>query len=410
MISQFNLSQFIRDVTGRQQSLFAEDIESHREHLRTGIDGTRVLAIGAAGTIGSAFVKSLLPFRPVKVVVVDSNENGLAELVRDCRSTHGLPIPDDFITYPVSFADPVFDKILAGHGPFDIVANFAAHKHVRSEKDRYSIEAMLENNVFRARDLLERLVDQRPKHFFCVSTDKAANPVNVMGASKKIMEDLIIAYSDRLPVRTARFANVAFSNGSLLQGFLERLMKGQPLSAPRDVQRYFVSPEESGEICMLACMLGRSGDLFYPKLDAGKDMRRFSDIGEALLERLGLEPVRFESEESARAFAVERMSRSGGDCKRKYPIYFFDSNTTGEKPYEEFVGAGEVPDLERFRALGVIRPVGGKSIAQLEAMIGSVRRYMDDPEATKAGVVARMGHYLGDFAHVETGRNLDQRM
>ncbi|MDO4636152.1 MAG: polysaccharide biosynthesis protein [Lautropia sp.] len=406
MIGQLNLNAFIGEVTGRGHSMFLPDIEANRQVLRERIKGSRVLAIGSAGTIGASFVKALLPFEPAKVVVVDTSENGLTELVRDLRSTDGLPLPPELITYPVSFADPVFGRLFGAHGPFDIVANFAAHKHVRSEKDIFSIEAMLENNVFRARDLLERLTHTPPRHFFCVSTDKAANPVNIMGASKKIMEDLIMAYRDLLPVTTARFANVAFSNGSLPQGFLERLMKGQPLSAPLDVRRYFVSPEESGQICMLACMLGRSGDIFFPRLSEDVDVRRFSDIACDLLKTLGLEAEQHDSEASARRAAAAFRP---GD--RKYPVYFFTSDTTGEKPVEEFVAEGEVADFDEFAALGVIHTRPGRTRQEIEGLITQVRGYLAaGGEVTKEGVVQRLDKYLGGFAHQETGKNLDHRM
>lgn len=408
MFGQFNLDEFIAGITGRRESLLQADLDAHRDTLARRIEGRSVLAIGAAGTIGAAFVKALLPFRPERVVVVDINENGLTELVRDCRSTWKLPVPDTFITYPVRFDDPVFARILAAHGPFDIVANFAAHKHVRSEKDLFSVEAMLENNVFRARDLLAQLATTPPEHFFCVSTDKAANPVNVMGASKKMMEDLIMAWRYRLPVTTARFANVAFSNGSLLQGFLERLLRGQPLSAPSDVRRYFVSPTESGQICMLACLLGEPGEILFPKLDSASDTRTFAEIGSNLLRTLGLEPVECATEEEARQRATQRKA---GD--REYPVYYFSSDTTGEKPEEEFVAEGEEADLERFSALGVIRAPGerpGRSAADLDRTIASLRTYLASPDADKAGIVERLSGYLGNFRHVETGRNLDQRM
>lgn len=408
MYGQFNLDHFISSITGRQDSLFLTDIDAHRDQLAERISGRNVLAIGAAGTIGASFVRALLPFRPAKVVVVDTNENGLTELIRDCRSTWQLPMPETFITYPVNFSDPVFARLMAAHGPFDIVANFAAHKHVRSEKDLFSVEAMLENNVFRARDLLTRLAEAPPQRFFCVSTDKAANPVNIMGASKKMMEDLIMAWRDRLPVTTARFANVAFSNGSLLQGFLERLMRGQPLSAPSDVRRYFVSPRESGQICMLACLLGQPGEILFPKLSSKTDTRTFSDIGSALLAALGLEPQLCASEEEARQRAAQRKPDD-----RRYPVYYFRSDTTGEKDEEEFVADGEAADYARFSALGVIqaptdRPDRGRE--DLNQTIDTLRQYLASPDASKEGIVERLSTYLGNFRHVETGRNLDQRM
>jgi len=255
----FNVERFIAEkITGRNQSLLAQDFQAHRQSLKEKIQGRSILVVGGAGTIGASYLKSLLPFKPAKLVVVDINENGLTELVRDCRSRNELQLPAEFKSYPVNFGDRVFEKIFKKEGPFQIVANFAAHKHVRSEKDVYSIEAMIENNVIRAKRFLDRLLASPPEHFFCVSTDKAANPVNIMGASKKLMEEVILAYAGEMKITTARFANVAFSNGSLLAGFIERLMKQQPLSCPADVKRYFVSPVESGELCLMACILGKS--------------------------------------------------------------------------------------------------------------------------------------------------------
>lgn len=254
----FDLNHFIgKYVTKRPQSMFLKDIEDNREQLIRKIEGKTVLVIGGAGSIGSSFIKAILPFHPASLVVVDTNENALAELTRDLRSTKGMYVPEDYVPYPMDFASPVFEKMFRKRGGFNIVGNFSAHKHVRSEKDIYSVEALLQNNVLHAKLLLDLLAEYLPEEYFCVSTDKAANPVNIMGASKRIMEDVIFAYSDKFPVKTARFANVAFSNGSLPAGFIARLQKLQPISAPSDVKRYFVSPEESGQICMLACMLVR---------------------------------------------------------------------------------------------------------------------------------------------------------
>ncbi|MDE5572102.1 MAG: polysaccharide biosynthesis protein, partial [Prevotella sp.] len=263
----FNLSKFIGDyVTGRPVSMFEADILANVEILTREIKGKKVCVVGGAGSIGSSFIKAVLRFEPASVVVVDLNENGLAELVRDVRSTEGLYVPDEFRCYTLNFADPIFERIFREEKGFDIVANFSAHKHVRSEKDRYSVQALIENNDIKAKKLMDLLTVHPPKHFFCVSTDKAANPVNIMGASKRIMEDLVMAYNTHFKVTTARFANVAFSNGSLPDGWIHRLQKKQPLAAPPDVKRYFVSPEESGQICMLACILGKGGEVFFPKL------------------------------------------------------------------------------------------------------------------------------------------------
>ncbi|MEY3052898.1 MAG: hypothetical protein RLY31_2683 [Bacteroidota bacterium] len=400
----FDLEAFIaRHVTGRQESMFAADMAAASAQLSDAVRDRSVLVIGGAGSIGSSFIKALLPFRPDRLVVVDTNENGLTELTRDLRSTEGLPMPPVYRTYPMDFGDPVFRKLWRWQGPFDIVANFAAHKHVRSEKDRYSIEAMLGNNVFKAGRLLEELAQRPPAHFFCVSTDKAANPVNVMGASKKLMEELIRSYADRLPITTARFANVAFSNGSLPAGFLERLMKRQPLSAPADVLRYFVSPRESGQICLLACLAGRSGEIFFPRLAQG-EMKTFASIATALLETLGLEPWPCASEEEARR-RMQEAPRNG-----KWPVYFFNSDTSGEKPYEEFFTAEETVDLDRFRALGVIRASPPLPSAVLQAALGRLEGLFEESDLDKAAIIGALSEVVPGFRHLETGRSLDNRM
>ena len=298
-----DLEKFVKEnVTGRPESLFAPDIEANADTLRAAIAGKSVMVIGGAGSIGSSFIKALLPFNPSKLVVVDLNENGLAELTRDLRSSAFLRVPEVFLTYTLDFADPIFEDIMRDHGGFDIVANFSAHKHVRSEKDKYSVEALLKNNVIKARNLMELLRSYPPRHFFCVSTDKASNPVNIMGASKRIMEDLIMAYRPYFKVTTARFANVAFSNGSLPAGFFDRMMKRQPLAAPSDVRRYFVSMEESGQICMLACILGNNGEVFFPRLGKEK-LKTFSSICDRFIEAMGYEKYQCSSDDEARRYA-----------------------------------------------------------------------------------------------------------
>jgi len=402
----FDLDRFIREkVTRRQESLLAADLLQHDGELRVRLTGRNVLVIGGAGSIGAAYIKAVLRFPVASLTVVDLNENGLTELVRDLRSTAGLRLPERLLTYPVSFGDPVFAKLFRRLGPFEVVANFAAHKHVRSEKDVFSIEAMLENNVFRARRLLELLAAHKPERFFCVSTDKAANPVNIMGASKKLMEEVILAFADRVPVATARFANVAFSNGSLPLGFLERLNRRQPWSCPRGIKRFFVSPQEAGEICLMASILGASGEIFFPKLDETRDMIPFVDVALGLLDALGLEPDVCASEDEARQKAAALNGAS-----RKYPVFFFDSDTSGEKPTEEFVAHGEETDLERFAGLGVICNARRRDLADVDAIIERLRGCFASETVTKADVVGVLHGYLPTFAHIEKGKQLDQRM
>jgi len=285
------------------------------------------------------------------------------------------------------------------------VANFAAHKHVRSEKDELSIEAMIFNNVIKAKELLDKLMKAPPAHFFCVSTDKAANPVNVMGASKKIMEDVIMAYAGRIHITTARFANVAFSNGSLPFGFMERLARKQPLSAPKDIKRFFVTPEESGEICLMACLLGESGDIFFPKLDAEKDMHTFTFIGDELLKALDLSPEYCVTEEEARQKAAAMNGTPKG-----YPVYYFDSDTSGEKPYEEFFTDAEELDLQKFRQLGIIKNSIKRDVGEIETVIGKLTKLFEGDMINKQDVVNVLNEYLPGFNHIEKGKSLDQKM
>lgn len=400
-----NLEKFIADrVVMRSQSMFEPDIVNNRNSLMDRIKDKRVLVIGGAGSIGSSFVKALLPFRPASLVIVDYNENALAELTRDLRSTKGMYVPDDYTTYPMDFASPVFEKMFRNRGGFDIVGNFSAHKHVRSEKDIYSVEALLQNNVLHAKILLDLLTEYPPEEYFCVSTDKAANPVNIMGASKRIMEDVIFSYSDKFPVKTARFANVAFSNGSLPAGFLARIQKLQPLSAPSDVRRYFVSPEESGQICLLAAMLGENRAIFFPKL-AEAQMMTFDGIARSLLKENGYEVLECNSDAEAIDKAEELKNGS-----KQYPVHFSISDTSGEKPFEEFVTETETADYDRFSSLGVIT---GKEIpdkSKVEKLFVDLIAAFAKEETTKEEVVAILKVYLPNFEHIETGKSLDSKM
>ena len=401
----FNVAHFIsRNITDRQTSMFLPDIEANRADLQRRVEGRKVLVIGGAGTIGSSFIRAVLPFCPSQLFVVDISENGLTELTRDLRSTYRMYVPEDYKTYPLNFADPIFEKIFRQNNGFDIVANFSAHKHVRSEKDRWSVQGLLENNVLKARKLLDLLTEIPPEHFFCVSTDKAANPVNIMGASKRVMEDMIMAYSDIFKVTTARFANVAFSNGSLLAGFIERMMKHQPLSSPNDVKRYFVSPEESGQICMLACLLGNTREIFFPKLGE-EQMMTFSSIADKFLQTLGYEVKYCASEEEARKFAAEMPVNS-----KEYPVYYFKSDTTGEKGYEEFYVPGEHLDLERFQSLGVIDSVIPRPKDELDSFLKDLYLILQKETTTKEEIVSVLKSYLPNFNHEEKGKNLDQKM
>ena len=400
-----NLNQFIADhVIHRQQSMFKVDIEANKAELQKEIERKSVCVIGGAGSIGSSFIRAILPFKPSKLIVVDLNENGLAELTRDLRSTEGMFVPEEYRAYTLNFADPIFERIFREEKGFDIVANFSAHKHVRSEKDKYSVQALIENNDIKAKKLLDLLAVYPPKHFFCVSTDKAANPVNIMGASKRIMEDMIMAYTTKFKVTTARFANVAFSNGSLPDGWIHRTMKKQPLAAPNDVRRYFVSPEESGQICMLACILGRNGEIFFPKLGEHQ-MLTFSAICDKFVETIGCKKVECANDNEAKHFATQMPFNSN-----EYPVVYFGSDTTGEKAYEEFYVPGEKLNMERFHSLGVIEEVAKRPMDEIDTFYAEIESVFAKPDFTKAEVVDAIKRFIPNFEHEEKDKNLDQKM
>lgn len=400
-----DIKKFIaNNVTMRQQSMFLADIEANMQQLSIKIKNKSVLVIGGAGSIGSSFIKAILPFKPAALVVVDINENALAELTRDLRSTKGMFIPEEYIPYPMNFASSTFKKMFVHHGGFDIVANFSAHKHVRTEKDIFSIEALLQNNVINAKKLLELLKKFPPEEYFCVSTDKAANPVNIMGASKRIMEDVIFAYSKYFPVKTARFANVAFSNGSLPAGFLKRISKLQPLSAPLDVRRYFVSPEESGQICMLSCMLGKNREIFFPKLE-DVQMITFDKIGTTLLKESGYVALECSSDQEAIDKAEELRNGSN-----RYPVYYSKSNTSGEKEFEEFFTDNETIDMKRMISLGIVINKDIPNMELIDVLFSKLEAAFDDIDVSKEDIVNIIKDYLPNFNHIEKGKSLDSKM
>ena len=401
----FNLKQFIEDhVVCRSTSMFVADIEANKKELQTEIEGKSVCVIGGAGSIGSSFIRAILHFKPSKLIVIDLNENGLVELTRDLRSTYDMYVPIEYRTYTLNFADPIFERIFREEKGFDIVANFSAHKHVRSEKDRYSIQALIENNDIKAKKFLDLLTEYPPKHFFCVSTDKAANPVNIMGASKRIMEDMIMAYTSKFKVTTARFANVAFSNGSLPDGWIQRVMKKQPLAAPNDVKRYFVSPEESGQICLLACILGKNGEIFFPKLGE-KQMLTFASICDEYVNTIGCEKKEFTADDEAKKFADEMIF---GNIS--YPVVYFKSDTTGEKAYEEFYVPGEKINMERFISLGVIEEIKKRPMNEINTFFDDLEMIFSKSDFTKEEIVEVIKSFIPTFKHEEKGRNLDQKM
>lgn len=408
----FNLEFFINEyVTKRPDSMFESDVEENSVALRDAIENKSVLVIGGAGSIGSSFIRAILPFKPTELVVVDTNENALTELTRSLRSSYLLSscIPYTFRPYPMDYSSITFKRMFSHHKRsngshgFDIVANFSAHKHVRSEKDIYSVEALIRNNVISAKSLLDLLEANPPETYFCVSTDKAANPVNIMGASKRIMEDLIFSYSNSFPVKTARFANVAFSNGSLPLGFLERINQHQPLSAPSDVKRYFVSPAESGQICMLSAVLGANRAIFFPKL-AEAQMTTFDRIAEDLLTSYGYEIAYCSSDDEA----IEKSKNWTEE--KPYPVHFSRSDTSGEKAFEEFYIPGETVDMERFDSLGVIMDKAIPDRNGVIELINTLDSTFESGNCTKADIVKIMSDYLPNFEHIETGKSLDGKM
>ena len=399
-----NISKFIKQyVTKRDKSFFDNDLINNKERLTKEIRGKSILVIGGAGTIGSSFIKAALNYSPSELIVVDNNENGLTELTRTLRSDSTIIVPENYLTYPMSFNSNVFYKMLKKHGKFDIVANFAAHKHVRSEKDSFSIEAMIRNNVLDAKRLLDYLKQNKPAHFFCVSTDKAANPVNVMGGSKKLMENVIMSYSKDLKITTARFANVAFSNGSLLYGYIERLLQRQPISCPSDVKRFFVSPEESGEICLITCILGNSGDIYFPKLNEDQ-LVNFKEITEDFFKYLGKEIKICNNEYEAKEYALIITDNS------PYPIYFFKTDTSGEKLYEEFYTSKDQIDLKKFNSIGIIKNSIKPSFSDVDLIIQEIENLFKRDDYEKEDIIKVMNRLLPDFNHIETGKTLDQKM
>ena len=399
-----NISKFIKKyVTKRENSFFKNDLINNKEKLTKEIKGKSILVIGGAGTIGSSYIKAALRYYPSELIVVDTNENGLTELTRTLRSDSNIMVPESYLTYPMSFNSEVFYKMAKSHGAFDIVANFAAHKHVRSEKDSFSIEAMIKNNVLDAKRLLDYLKRNKPSHFFCVSTDKAANPVNVMGGSKKMMENVIMSYSKDLKITTARFANVAFSNGSLLYGYIERLLQRQPISCPSDVKRFFVSPEESGEICLLTSILGNSGDIYFPKLNENQ-LVNFKSITEDFFKYLNKDMKICKSEQEAKEIALDLSDNSS------YPVYFFKTDTSGEKLYEEFYTSEDEVNFDLYESIGVVTNSLKPSFSEMELTINEIETLFKREFYNKEDVIKIMNKILPNFNHIETGKSLDQKM
>lgn len=390
-------------LLGRQDPLFDQDIAQHEAAIREKLSDARCLVIGGAGTIGQAVTRELFKRVPATLHVVDISENNMVELVRDLRSTLGYGV-GDFRTFAIDCGSPEFEALCREEGSYDYVFNLSALKHVRSEKDPFTLMRMIRVNVFNTVLTLRLAKAGGAKKYFCVSTDKAANPVSMMGASKRIMELFLMRESLSQTISMARFANVAFSDGSLLHGFHQRFAKRQPISAPNDVLRYFVTQQESGELCLLSALLGENRDIFFPKLSEKLHQITFPEIAQKYLINLGYEPYECETEDDARGRAEELINR------RKWPCYFFKSDTTGEKDFEEFFTDKEDLDMSRLSSVGVIRNSALFDEGQLQRFEQGVAALRSEGRWSKAHLVELFFEMLPDFAHMETGKYLDQRM
>tara|TARA_B110000211_G_scaffold234442_1_gene304092 strand:- start:2094 stop:3281 length:1188 start_codon:yes stop_codon:yes gene_type:complete len=390
-------------LIGRKTLLFDEDIRTHDDSLTDIVSMSRFLVIGGAGTIGQAVTKEIFKRDPKSLHVVDISENNMVELVRDIRSTEGYGA-GDFKTFAIDCGGIEFETFMQNEGPYDYVFNLSALKHVRSEKDPYTLMRMIMVNVFNTVKTLRLAREMGTKKYFCVSTDKAANPVNMMGASKRIMEMFLMRESLTQNISMARFANVAFSDGSLLHGFNQRFAKRQPFSAPNDVRRYFVTPQESGELCLLSGLLGDNRDIFFPKLSEKLHLITFSEIAARFLRDHGYEPYECESEDEARDRTEELIA------KKEWPCYFFKSDTTGEKDFEEFFTDNEDLDVDRFDTVGVIRNQPDFDESKLDEFMNGINALRDKATWNKDDIVKLYFGLLPEFAHKETGKYLDQRM
>ena len=397
----------ILPLIGRTQPLFLEDIAKREKEINEIVHNSRFLVIGGAGTIGSAICRELFDRDPKVLHVVDISENNMVELVRDIRSSKGYGT-GEFATFAIDCGSDIFRAFMKEQkgriGGYDYVFNTSALKHVRSEKDPYTLMRMIDTNIFNTDSTMVQAKECGAKKYFCVSTDKAANPVNMMGASKRIMEMYLNRRSLEMPVSTARFANVAFSDGSLLYGFNRRLEKNQPIAAPNDVRRYFVTPKEAGELCMLSCLTGENRDIYFPKLDEELNLVTFSHIAEKYLRSLGYEPVQCATEQEAR----ERVSEL--KAKHQYPVYFFESDTTGEKDFEEFYMDGETLDLMKFDSVGIVKKGADYSEEKLRMFSDTIAKLRSTGMWTRGDLVELFNEMLPEFHHKETGKFLDGRM
>ncbi|MCX2680685.1 UDP-N-acetylglucosamine 4,6-dehydratase [Galbibacter sp. EGI 63066] len=393
----------ILNLIGRSDELFTSDISKHENELKTRVSSSSFLVIGGAGSIGQAVTKEIFKRNPRKLHVVDISENNLVELVRDIRSSYGY-IDGDFQTFALNIGSVEYDAFIEADGKYDYVLNLSALKHVRSEKDPFTLMRMIDVNIFNTEKTLQQSIDKGVKKYFCVSTDKAANPVNMMGASKRIMEMFLMRKSQQIKISTARFANVAFSDGSLLHGFDQRIKKKQPIVAPNDIKRYFVIPKESGELCLMSCIFGENRDIFFPKLSENLHLISFADIAVKYLNGIGYEPYLCESEVEARTL-VSTLPK-----ENKWPCLFTTSDTTGEKDFEEFFTENETLDMSSFQNLGVIKNKLNYNDNLLENFASSIAKMKEEKKWSKVQIVDLFNDMIPNFGHKETGKYLDSKM
>ncbi len=390
-------------LIGREKELFLDDINKYDSELRRIVAESRFLVIGGAGSIGQAVTKEIFKRNPKKLHVVDISENNMVELVRDIRSSFGY-IDGDFQTFALDIGSIEYDAFIEADGKYDYVLNLSALKHVRSEKDPFTLMRMIDVNIFNTDKTIQQSIDKGVKKYFCVSTDKAANPVNMMGASKRIMEMYLMRKSTQIAISTARFANVAFSDGSLLHGFNKRIEKKQPIVAPNDIKRYFVVPKESGELCLMSCIFGENRDIFFPKLSEHLHLITFAEIAEKYLKDLGYEPYLCETEDEAREL-VHILPKEG-----KWPCLFTKSDTTGEKDFEEFFTDNEKLDMDRFVNLGVIKNELFFEEEKLNGFTATIEKLKADKKWNKDEIVELFHQMIPNFGHKETGKYLDSKM
>lgn len=383
--------------------MFLADVSGNEEALSESIVNSSFLVLGGAGSIGQAVTKEIFKRNPKKLHVVDLSENNLVELVRDLRSSFGY-IDGDFRTFALDIGSVEYDAFIESDGAYDYVLNLSALKHVRSEKDPFTLMRMIDVNIFNTDKTILQSTRKGAEKYFCVSTDKAANPVNMMGASKRIMEMFLMRRSEEISISTARFANVAFSDGSLLHGFNQRLSKKQPIVAPNDVRRYFVTPKESGELCLMSCIFGENRDIFFPKLSEDLHLVSFSEIAVRYLREKGYEPIECESEEEARKL-MKTLPQEG-----KWPCLFTGSDTTGEKDFEEFFTENETLDLEKFHNLGIIKNELNLESEKLELFEQKIQEMKLSGTWEKEELVKLFHKMIPNFNHFETGKYLDAKM